>query len=34
MIYVPGDGVTFYFVVVVEDGAVHELWKHAEFDSN
>jgi hypothetical protein len=34
MIYVPGNGVTFYFVVVVEDSAVHELWKHAEFDSN
>lgn len=34
MVYIPGNGVTYYFVVVVEGARVRELWKHAEFDAN
>lgn len=33
-VYIPGGGVTYYFIVVVESGAVRELWKHAVFDAN
>jgi hypothetical protein len=33
LIYVPGNGVTYFFIIVVESTGVREIWKHAEFDS-
>jgi hypothetical protein len=34
LVEVFGDGITYHFILQVDNGGVRSLWKHAEFDSN
>jgi hypothetical protein len=33
LVHIPGNGVSYCFVVVVESAGVREIWKHVEFDA-